>query len=147
MAARSIRQLREDVTTRLLTLSGWKESRVAPDNFGRDADSLAHKCFAVHPTLSEDTRQYRGRPAEGTLVETALVVRYSWRLAPKDMSNSYDDALDGEQAIVNKLMAYDATWPLNYKFQLVSVTRETNDAGEWVTGVVAFRVVQTLPLQ
>ena len=147
MAARSIRQLREDVTTRLLTLSGWKESRVAPDNFGRDADSIAHKAFAVHPSLTEDTRQYRGNPAECTLVETALVVRYSWRLAPKDMSNSYDDALDGEQAIVNKLMAYDATWPLNYKFQLVSVTRETNDAGEWVTGVVAFRVVQTLPLQ
>lgn len=147
MAARSIRQLREDVTTRLLTLSGWKESRVAPDNFGRDADSLAHKCFAVHPTLTEDQRLYRGRPAEGTLVETALEVRYSWRLAPKDMSNSYDDALDGEAAIIAKLMAYDATWPLSYKFQLVSVMRETNDAGEWVTGTVAFRVVMTLPLQ
>lgn len=147
MAARTVRQLREDVTARILTLSGWKESRVAPDNFGRDADSLAHKCFAVHPTTTEDQRLYRGRPAEGTLVETALEVRYSWRLAPKAMSDSYDDALDGEQAIVNVLMAYDTTWPLSYKFTLVSVTRETNEAGEWVTGVVAFRVVQTLPLQ
>ena len=147
MAARTVRQLREDVTARILTLTGWKESRVAPDNFGRDADSIAHKAFAVHPTTTEDTRQYRGKPAEGTLVETALEVRYSWRLAPKDMSNSYDDALDGEQAIVNKLMAYDTSWPLNYKFQLVSAARETNDAGEWVIGVVAFRVVMTLPLQ
>jgi len=147
MAARTIRQLREDVTTRLLTLTGWKESRVAPDNFGRDADSLAHKCFSVAPTETTDLRQYRGRPAEGTLVETALEVRYSWRLAPKSMSDTYDDALDGEQALVNKLMAYDATWPMSYKFQLVTTTRTTNDAGEWVTGVISFRVVHTLPLQ
>lgn len=147
MAARTIRQLREDVTARILTLPGWKESRVAPDNFGRDADSLAHKCFVIHPSESTDTRQYRGRPAEGTLVETSLEVRYSWRLAPKDMSNSYDDALDGEQAIINKLMAYDATWPLNYKIQLDTFSRETNDIGEWVIGVVVFRVLMTLPLQ
>jgi len=147
MSAKTIRQLREDVTTRLLTLSGWKESRVAPDNFGRDADSLAHKCFAVHPTSTDDLRQYRQRPAEGTLVETTLSILYSWRLAPKAMSDSYDDALDGEQAIVNKLMVYDATWPSQYKFQFVSAVRETNEAGEWVTGTVSFRVVHTLPLQ
>ena len=41
MASKTVRQLREDVTTRILTLTGWKESRVAPDNFGRDADSIA----------------------------------------------------------------------------------------------------------
>jgi len=44
-------------------------------------------------------------------------------------------------------MVYDATWPLSYKFQLVTTTRTTNDAGEWVTGVISFRVVHTLPLQ
>ena len=105
MAAKSIRQLREDVTARILTLTGWKESRVAPDNFGRDADSIAHKAFAVHPAETADMRAYRGRPAEGLLVETSLVVHYCWRLAPKGMSDSYDDALDGEAAVVNVLMA------------------------------------------
>jgi hypothetical protein len=147
MASKSIRQLREDVTARILTLTGWKESRVAPDNFGRDADSIAHKAFAVHPAETADMRAYRGRPAEGLLVDTSLVVHYCWRLAPKSMSDTYDDALDGEQALVNKLMAYDATWPLSYKFQLITTTRTTNDAGEWVTGVISFRVVHTLPLQ
>lgn len=147
MMGRTVRQLREDVTARILTLTGWRESRVAPDSFGRDADSIAHKAFVVHPTSTDDLRQYRGRPAEGTLVETALEVRYSWRLAPKDISNSYDDALDGEQAVINVLMVYDSTWPAAYKFQLASVTRQASDSGEWVTGVVAFRVVHTLPLQ
>jgi hypothetical protein len=56
-------------------------------------------------------------------------------------------ALDGEQAVINKLMVYDATWPLSYKFQFTRVTRETNDVGEWVVGAVEFRVVHTLPLQ
>lgn len=147
MASKTVRQLREDVTARILTLTGWKESRVAPDNFGRDADSIAHKAFAVHPTSTDDLRAYRGRPAEGLLVETTLEVRYSWRLAPKGMTDSYDDALDGEQAVINKLMVYDATWPSSYKVQVVSTTRETSVLGEWVVGVITFRIVHTLPLQ
>lgn len=147
MASKTVRQLREDVTARILTLTGWKESRVAPDNFGRDADSIAHRAFAVHPTSTDDLRAYRGRPAEGLLVETTLEVRYSWRLAPKGMSDSYDDALDGEAAVVNVLMAYDATWPSSYKVQLISTTRETSVLGEWVVGVITFRIVHTLPLQ
>lgn len=146
MAARTVRQLRDDVTARVLTLSGWRESRVAPDNFGRDADSLAHLCFAVQPTTTEDLRQYRGRPAEGTLVETQLAIRYSYRLPPKDMAGGYDGSLDAEQQLVNVLMVYDTTWPRDYKFQLVSLARESNDAGEWVLGVVQFRCVHTLPL-
>jgi hypothetical protein len=63
------------------------------------------------------------------------------------MSDSYDDALDGEQAVVNVLMAYDATWPLSYKVQVVRTTRTTSDSGEWVLGQVEFRIVHTLPLQ
>lgn len=147
MASKTVRQLREDVTARILTLSGWRESRVAPDLFGADSDSIAHKAFAVLPGDSEDLRLYRGRPAEGTLVETPLTVHYSWRLAPKDIANSYDDALDGEQAVINKLMAYDATWPGSYKVQFITTTRATNEAGEWVIGVITFRIVHTLPLQ
>ena len=147
VAARTVRQLREDVTARILTLSGWRETRVAPDLFGADADSIAHKAFAVLPGQTDDQRLYRGKPTEGTLVETPLEVHYSWRLAPKDISNSYDDALDGEQAVVNCLMFYGSGWPVDYKFQLVSMTRETNDAAEWVRGVIQFRVQHVLPLQ
>jgi hypothetical protein len=148
MASRTVRQLREDVTARILALgTGWKESRVAPDNFGRDADSIAHRAFACHPTTTDDLRAYRGRPSEGLLVETRLELRYSWRLAPKGMSDSYDDALDAEQALVNCLMAYDSNWPASYKVQLLSTTRETNVIGEWVLGVLAFRIIHTLPLQ
>ena len=147
MASKTVRQLREDVTARILQLTGWKESRVAPDNFGRDADSIAHKAFAVHPTLTEDLRAYRGRPAEGLLVETTLDLRYSWQLKPKGMSDSYDDALDGEQSVINKLMVYDATWPSSYKVQVLRTPRESNTIGEWVIGVITFRIVHTLPLQ
>jgi hypothetical protein len=147
LASKTVRQLREDVTTRLLTLSGWRESRVAPESFGRDADSIAHKAFVVHPVKTTDQRLYRGRPAEGTLVETDLEVRYSWRMTPKDMSTSYNDALDGGQAVIAVLMAYDAAWPGSYKVQLVETSQAATETGEWVIGLVSFRIVQTLPLQ
>lgn len=147
MAQRTVRQLREDVTARIGALAGWKESLVAPDNFGRDADLSSGTWFVVQVSETQDLRAYRGKPAEGVLVESTLIVRYSWRLSPRDMSGTYDNALDGEQAVINKLMVYDATWPLSYKFQFTRVTRETNDVGEWVVGAVEFRVVHTLPLQ
>ena len=147
MAAKTVRQLREDVTTRILTLSGWRESRVLPETFGRDADSIAHKAFVVHPVTTKDLRQYRGKPAEGTLVETDLEVRFSWRMVPKDMSTSYDDSLDGAQAVINNLMTYDANWPSSYKVQVLETSQAATDTGEWVIGVVSFRIVHTLPLQ
>ena len=147
MASKTVRQLREDVTTRILTLSGWRESRVLPETFGRDADSIAHKAFVVHPVATKDLRQYRGKPAEGTLVETDLEVRYSWRMVPKDMSTSYDDSLDGAQAVINNLMTYDANWPSSYKVQVIETSQAATDTGEWVIGVVSFRIVHTLPLQ
>ena len=147
MAAKTVRQLREDVTTRILTLSGWRESRVLPESFGRDADSIAHKAFTVHAVTTKDLRQYRGKPAEGTLVETDLEVRFSWRMVPKDMSTSYDDSLDGAQAVINHLMTYDANWPSSYKVQVLETSQAATETGEWVIGVVSFRVVHTLPLQ
>jgi hypothetical protein len=147
MSSKTVRQLREDVTARVGALTGWKESRVAPDNFGRDADLSSGVWFVVHVSETSDLRAYRGRPAEGVLVESTVFVRYSWRLSPKSMSDTYDAALDGEQLVVNALMVYDATWPQSYKVQFVRVTRETNDAGEWVLGAVEFRVIHTLPLQ
>ena len=147
MAAKTVRQLREDVTTRVLTLTGWRESRVLPESFGRDADSIAHKAFVVHPVATKDLRQYRGKPAEGALVETDLQIRFSWRIAPKDMSNSYDDSLDGAQAVINNLMTYDTNWPSSYKVQVIETSQAATDTGEWVIGVVTFRIVHTLPLQ
>lgn len=147
MASRTIRQLRDDVRARVDALAGWKESRVAPQNFGRDADLAAGIWFAVDVTETSDMRQYRGRPAEGTLVESTVVVTYSWRLAPTRMADTYDAALDGEQAVVNTMMVYDATWPLSYKVQFARVTRSTSDSGEWVIGSLEFRVIHTLPLQ
>ena len=147
MATKTVRQLREDVTTRMLTLTGWRESRVLPETFGRDADSIAHKAFVVHPVTTKDLRLYRGKPAEGTLVETDLEVRFSWRMVPKDMSTSYDDSLDGAQAVVNLLMVYDATWPSSYKVQVLETSQAATDTGEWVIGLVLFRIVHNLPLQ
>ena len=147
MATKTVRQLREDVTTRILTLTGWRESRVLPETFGRDADSIAHKAFIIHAVTTKDLRLYRGKPAEGTLTETDLEVRFSWRMVPKDMSTSYDDSLDGAQAVINVLMVYDATWPSSYKVQLLETSQVATDTGEWVIGSILFRVVHNLPLQ
>jgi hypothetical protein len=68
-------------------------------------------------------------------------------MVPKDMSTSYDESLDGAQAVVNLLMVYDATWPSSYKVQVLETSQAATETGEWVIGVVAFRIVHNLPLQ
>jgi hypothetical protein len=44
-------------------------------------------------------------------------------------------------------MVYDANWPSSYKVQVLETSQAGTDTGEWVIGVVSFRIVHTLPLQ
>ncbi len=43
-------------------------------------------------------------------------------------------------------MAYDATWPLDLKVQLVQVSADVSPSGEWFLGTQTYNVVHTLPL-
>lgn len=148
MAQQSRSAVRSAFAARLGSLSGWTESRFAADVFGRDADSIAHQGFAVGLGATDDRREagYRGRPAEGLLTNTEIIVRFGYRLQPKAQTVSRDAAETAGQSLVNRLMAYDATWPLDLKVQLVQVSADVSPSGEWFLGTQTYNVVHTLPL-
>ena len=148
MATKTRAQVRSAFASRLALLSGWTQSRIAADTYGRDADSILHKGFAVGLLDTVDRREagYRGRPAEGLLTETQIVVHFGYRLQPKAQHDSRDAAEAAGQELIVSLMAYDATWPYDLKIQLQSVTSEVVASGEWYLGSQTYAVQHTLPL-
>lgn len=149
MAAQTRTQVRTLVAGRLGALSGWTQSRIAYDGFGRDPDSVLHKGYAVGLGETRDRREsgYRGRPAEGLLTDTVVLVAYGYRLVPKDQVASRDLAETAGQELVNQLMAYGAAWPGDLKVRLESVTSEVTASGDWYIGTQSYTVTHTLPLQ
>lgn len=149
MASKTRAQVRAAVAARLAALSGWTESRFAADLFGRDPDSTLHKGFAVGLGNTEDRRAdgYRGRPSEGLLTDSEVIVRFGYRLQPKAQNDTRDLAEAAGQELVVSMMAYDATWPNDIKIQLRQVTAEVTPSGEWFLGTQAYNVTHTLPLQ
>lgn len=148
MASKTRAQVRSAFAARLATLSGWTQSRIAADAYGRDADSILHKGFSVGIGDTADRREsgYRGRPAEGLLTDTQILVHFGYRLVPKEQHASRDLAEAAGQELIVSLMAYNATWPNDIKVELRSVTSEVLGAGEWYLGSQTYNVVHTLPL-
>jgi hypothetical protein len=51
--ALSVSQLRAAVATQVLTVSGFSQSHIPPDYFGRNENSVAHKRFAVQMSAGQ----------------------------------------------------------------------------------------------
>ena len=131
----------------------WTRSRFAADMFGRDADSLmgTGKLFAVglgdtNNRMGGTGNGYRGRPGQGLLVETTVIVRWAYRLRPKDQTTSSDEAEAAGQELSNACEAYKASWPGEVKVQLQTVSAEVVDSGEWFLGTATFVVLHALPI-
>lgn len=142
-------ELRQKFYTLLGALPGWRASVFVPERFGQDPESLmgGSKLFAVQVGTSTDTRSFRGRPAEGLLVESACVLIWAYRIRPKDQLVSHDEAEAAGQELVNAAMRYDASWPGELSVRLVDVTAEVVQSGEWFVGRASLAVTHTLPLQ
>ena len=146
--AKTRAQVRSSFATLLAALPNWSQSRFAADVFGRDADSLLNRCFAVGlgQTRNRNPDGFRGRPSEGLLVDTDLVVRWAYRLNLKDQHVSRDAAEAAGQELVVACERYDATWPGELKVLLDTVNGEVVASGEWYVGTATFRVTHILPI-
>ena len=72
--ALSVSQLRQAVATQVKTLSGFTESHIPPDYFGRNENSIAHKRFAVQMSTSNAMVE-RQRRTIGVMMESVVRVK------------------------------------------------------------------------
>jgi hypothetical protein len=135
-----IATIRALVVAAIRTLSGWTQSRFAPELFGRDTDSLLHHSFAVGVPTTE-VRDGRQGLSEGALVYSTIEVQWAHRLRADAQNGDYDAATDAEQDLVKKVVA------ISTKHVLVKrLTRRATVDG-WVLGTATFEVGHRFTLQ
>ena len=108
MAAVSLANVRQRIAVRVLTVSGFTESRVPADLFGLIPESVGHKRFAVKLSTSAPVAS-RQAVRDGLYLTTTILVRYAYRLRPKDLKTDVDAATEAEELIPAAILADDST--------------------------------------
>jgi len=143
--ALSVSQLRAAVATQVLTVSGFSESRIPPDYFGRNENSVAHKRFAVQMSTSNAMPE-RQRRSIGVMMESIVRVKFSYRLRPKDAyPTDYDAAMDTEQDVINAIIASYASVRPEVEIRYARTVRDITDSTEYMLFDIEFTAYHTIP--
>ena len=128
--------LRATVLAALEAVSGWTESRHAPELFGRDSDNMMHKAFVVGvPETVPHSREGRQVAAQGMYAESVVEVQWAYRLRGDAQSTDYSAALDAELVVVATVKGV-----ADANVMVERLSRRAVAEG-WVLGVSRFRVL------
>jgi len=139
----SFAQLRAELANNVGVLSGFHLSRMAPEYFARQQDTIAHKSFVVGVDSTQATTE-RQRRAIGVYASTNVMVMFAYRLRPLDVyPTDYDLALDVEQTVINAVLG---TYSSNNAFTIRynGSTRSVVDSQEFILIKMAFTAQHTL---
>jgi len=146
MSAVSLSTIRKRFAAAVTTLSGFDESRNPFDGYGRSPNTIAHKRFSVGVgtvTSREDDRQRR---STGIMTDTQMSVRFAFRIRPKDQIDSYDNALDAAEQVIEIIT--NRSTPLHDSLQIrfTGLDNELADSGEWCSLTLSFSVLHYIQL-
>jgi hypothetical protein len=147
VSAVSLSTVRQRFATKIADLSGFSEGRNPYDGYGRSPNTVAHKSFSVGirgVTSRDDDRQRR---STGIMSETEVFVRYAFRIRPKDQLDSYDDALDSAQTVIQALTNRSTPLHDDLQIRFAGMDNELADSGEWCTINLTFNVLHYLYLE
>jgi len=142
----SLATIRQRFATQIATLSGFTESRNPFDGYGRSPNTIAHKRFSVgirSVSSRDDDRQRRG---VGVMTSTEVMVRYAFRIRPKDQIESFDDGLDSAQTVINAITKRSTPLHDELQIRFGGMDNELSDSGEWLSITLAFEVLHYLYL-
>lgn len=138
-------ELRRRVTDRVKTIDGFTPTPTLFDPTRAPA-TIAHRGFSVAIELTANTGHYRDQAGEVARAASTVVVRFGWRLDPKDQLSSEDEACDAEGKILALLMAQDSTWPVDFAVRWDGARRTVLPGGEWTLHEITFIVDHDLAL-
>ncbi len=94
-----VSQVRSAIAAKVEALPGFKELPFPGEYLGRVQNSIAHKGFAVsvETSLAAEDRQARRSPY---YLNTAIRVKFAYRLRPHSVIDDYGLAMDSEQDVL-----------------------------------------------
>ena len=141
----SFSQLRAAVATQIDALAGFTESRIPPEYFGRNENSVAHLRFAVALSASNDAGE-RMRRAVGVYASSTVRVIFAYRLRPKDAyPTDYDAALDVEKNVINAVLQSYASIEPHVVIRYNRSARDVTDSTEYMIINLEFTALHMLP--
>lgn len=138
-------QIRTEIKSKVDSLSGFKESLMAPEFFARTQDSIAHLGFSVQ-MVSASAQVERQRRAVGVYLNSTVNVIFAYRLRPLDVLVDYNLALDKEEIVINKVLeAYVSdAGGTPFTINFMSASREVTDSQEYIIITLEFEVFHTI---
>ncbi len=136
-------QVRQEIASKVASLTGFQETKHSPDFFGRTENTVAHKAFGVRLAASTAMEE-RQRRAVGVYVSTPVQVIFSYRLRPLDIyPTDYDLSMDTEEQVISKVLESYAT---NNQFTIryEGSTREVTESQEYVIITLEFTTLHTI---
>ncbi len=143
--ALTLAQLRAAVAQQVATVSGFTESRIPPDYFGRNENTVAHLRFAVQMSISNALPE-RQRRAVGVMMESIVRVKFAYRLRPKDAyPTDYDLAMTTEEDVINAVISSYAAIQPPVEIRYTRTVRDVTDSTEYMLFDIEFNAYHTIP--
>tara|TARA_R100000664_G_C2760064_1_gene150716 strand:- start:16253 stop:16699 length:447 start_codon:yes stop_codon:yes gene_type:complete len=145
-AAVSLSTIRSRFSTQIKTISGFTESRNPFDGYGRSPNTVSHQRFAVGITGVNTRDDDRQKQPRGVMCETTVLVRYPYRIRPKDQVASYDNALDSAESVMRSITTRSDGLHEKLQIRFQGLDNELSDSGEYLTITLNFNVLHYLSL-
>ena len=142
----SLATIRQRFATMIDSLDGFDESRNPFDGYGRSPNTIAHKRFSVGIRSVSSRDDDRQRHGVGVMSSTEVMVRYAFRIRPKDQIESFDDGLDSAQTVINAITKRSTPLHDEIQIRFGGMDNELSDSGEWMSITLAFEVLHYLYL-
>ena len=146
MSTVSLSTIRQRFADAISALDGFTESRNPYDGYGRSPNTVAHKRFSVGVGSVSSRDDDRQRRLQGIMSETEILVRFAFRIRPKDQIDSYDDALQSAQQVIEKITNRSTPLHDNLQIRFRGLDNELSDSGEWCTITILFTVLHYIQL-
>lgn len=146
MSAVSLSTIRSRFATAISSISGFHESRNPYDGYGRSPNTVSHKLFSVGIGGVQSREDDRQRINVGVMSQTEVLVRFIYRVRPKDQLDSYDEALDAAQELINELTERKSPLHNDLQIRFGGLDNELSDSGEWISLTLNFMVLHYLYL-
>ena len=138
--------IRQRIRDKILEISGYRESKQPYEGFLRDPKNVSDKMFAIGIQGSSDNGG-RQRQSEGVYVSSEVAVTVRYEVKPHQQVDSYDLAMDGEEAILQKLVNRSTPLHTGIELRYLSSNLVLTGQGESIILSINFQILHYIPLQ
>lgn len=145
MAAKKKSLIRQQIRDRILTI-GYTESYTHWESIGRSGQNVADKKFAIGFSATNENGG-RQRPLEGIDSLSDCTVIALMKINPHNQVQTYDAALDGEEAIISVVTNHSLPLYNDISIRYINSSQTLTDKNEFIIITIQFAISHYIPLQ